>query len=189
MTRSKAKLFTDEIMALYDAKGQLQYGEDLTQLQHMIQSAVLAEEEGYDEEIILAAFLHDIGHFLDVEVERMGNWGVQKHEKIGARYLTQRGFSSNVTTLVAGHVETKRYLCLRDEQYYENLSTASKKTLEYQGGVMSEQEARAFEADPLLNMHIRLRIWDDMGKRADLVFDTRDKYRDMIFRHLMREDR
>lgn len=188
MDQKFAQQITDNIMAMYDAKGHLQYGEELTQLQHMIQSAVLAEEEGYDEEVILAAFLHDVGHFLDQDADLMGDVGVRNHEVIGARYLVENGFSWKIGALVEGHVQAKRYLCFADANYFDGLSAASRKTLGYQGGVMTSDEAAEFESDPLFDLHIRMRIWDDMGKRADLEFDVQDKYREMILRHLTRKD-
>ncbi|MEX2235414.1 MAG: HD domain-containing protein [Cyclobacteriaceae bacterium] len=46
-------------------------------------------KEGYDDEVVLAAFFHDIGH-LCVPVEpdnNMGGFGIRSHEKIGANFL------------------------------------------------------------------------------------------------------
>src|ERR1700754_308115 len=63
MTTEQAQKITDEIMDLYKGYGGAEYaGEKVSQLEHMMQAAQLAEEEGYDEEVVLAAFLHDIGH-------------------------------------------------------------------------------------------------------------------------------
>lgn len=51
----------DFILGLYRRFGNEDYiGEPVSQLEHMSQSAVLAENEGYGEEVILAAFFHDI---------------------------------------------------------------------------------------------------------------------------------
>ena len=53
----------NEIFALYEKHGDEDYiGEPVSQLEHMSQAAALAEEEGYDDEVVLAAFFHDIGH-------------------------------------------------------------------------------------------------------------------------------
>ena len=50
------------------------YGESVTQLEHMVQSAQLAEQEGYDEEVVMAAFFHDIGHLYETEyTDQMGS--------------------------------------------------------------------------------------------------------------------
>src|SRR3546814_12297345 len=68
------------------------------------------------------------------------------------------------STLVAGHVTAKRYLTLKEPGYYDRLSEASKKTLEFQGGPMSEKEARDFESDPMMEACLKIRYWDDEGK-------------------------
>lgn len=53
----------DEIFGLYAKYGGEDYiGEPVSQLEHMSQSAQLAVQEGYDDEVVLAAFFHDIGH-------------------------------------------------------------------------------------------------------------------------------
>lgn len=53
----------DEVFALYEIYGDEDYiGEPVSQLEHMSQAAALAVQEGYDDEVILAAFFHDIGH-------------------------------------------------------------------------------------------------------------------------------
>src|ERR1044072_6626110 len=125
----------------------------------MIEAARLAEQEGYDEEVILAAFLHDIGHICVSAKENnaMDGWGIKDHEEIGAGYLREKGFSKRLARLVASHVEAIRYLTWKDPQYYEQLSDASKEPLEYQGGPILTDEARAFEAHPLFSLIIKMR--------------------------------
>ena len=56
----------NEIFGLYQKYGDEDYiGEPVSQVEHMCQAAQLAEAEGYPEEVILAAFFHDIGHFCE----------------------------------------------------------------------------------------------------------------------------
>jgi predicted HD phosphohydrolase len=66
--------------------------------------------------------------------------------------------------LVEYHVQAKRYLTLKEPGYYERLSLASRRTLEYQGGVMTAEEAEAFERDPLCAVSLRMRQWDELAK-------------------------
>ena len=66
--------------------------------------------------------------------------------------------------LVEYHVQAKRYLTLKEPGYYERLSEASRRTLEYQGGMMTEAEADAFEQDPLCEVSLRMRQWDEQAK-------------------------
>src|ERR1700733_6043886 len=66
MNPEEATKITEEIMHYYEKNGGEEYsGEKLSQLEHMVQAAQLAEEQGQDEEVILAAFLHDIGHLCE----------------------------------------------------------------------------------------------------------------------------
>ena len=177
----------NEVIQLYEQYGGFEYaGEKVTQLEHMVQAARLAEQEGYDEEVILAAFLHDIGHICvsAQEENAMDGWGIKDHEEVGADYLREKGFSKRLARLVASHVEAKRYLTWKDPLYYEQLSDASKKTLEYQGGPMLADEAKAFEKHPLFSLIIKMRHWDDVAKIEHLEVGDLAKYRAMMIRHL-----
>jgi predicted HD phosphohydrolase len=49
------------------------------------------------------------------------------------------------------------------------LSEASKKTLEFQGGVMKANEAEAFEKDALFETSIRMRKWDELAKEVNVA--------------------
>lgn len=187
MNTIQATNIANDIILLYEQYGGSEYaGEKVTQLEHMVQAARLAEQEGYDEEVILAAFLHDVGHICvsAQEGNAMGGWGVKDHEEVGADYLREKGFSKRLARLVASHVEAKRYLTWKDPLYYEQLSEASKITLEYQGGPMLTDEAGAFEAHPLFSLIIKMRHWDDVAKIEHLEVGDLEKYRAMIVRHL-----
>ena len=163
---------TNEIFSMFEQFGADEYaGEKVSQLEHMYQAAEMAKREGYDDEVVLAAFLHDLGHLLPVEKkeDRMvgtdgQQYGLVEHEKVGAEWLRSRGMGERMCRLIASHVNAKRYLTLKDPAYYDQLSEASKQTLEHQGGRMSAEEARAFEADPLFELYIRMRRWDEAAK-------------------------
>ncbi|MGF6167815.1 phosphonate degradation associated HDIG domain protein [Pseudomonas moraviensis] len=161
------------VFGLYERFGASDYiGEPVSQLEHMSQAAELAMAEGCDDEVVLAAFFHDIGHLCAEGADNMGGYGVVSHERLGADYLREAGFSERLARLVEYHVQAKRYLTLREPGYYAQLSEASRRTLEYQGGVMSEAEADAFAADPLCALSLRIRRWDELAKeRAVPVMD------------------
>ncbi|MEN5043148.1 phosphonate degradation HD-domain oxygenase [Pseudomonas koreensis] len=163
----------DRVFALYERFGTRDYiGEPVSQIEHMSQAAQLAMAEGLDDEVVLAAFFHDIGHLCADGAENMGGYGVVSHERLGANYLREAGFSERLARLVEYHVQAKRYLTLREPGYFERLSEASRRTLEYQGGVMSEAEADVFERDPLCAVSLRMRHWDELAKeRAVPVID------------------
>jgi phosphonate degradation associated HDIG domain protein len=194
MTTEQAEKITNEIMDLYAGWGGAEYaGEKVSQLEHMVQAAQLAEEQGYDEEVILAAFLHDIGHIseaakggetMSASRGEMDGYGIIDHEALGAEFLRGKGFSKKVARLVESHVEAKRYLTVKDPAYYDQLSEASKKTLEYQGGPMTPEEAAAFEQYPLFELIIQMRKWDEQAKVEQKPLPDLDHYRQMILRHL-----
>jgi phosphonate degradation associated HDIG domain protein len=181
---------THEILQLYTKYGSNDYiGEPVSQIEHMCQCAELAQIKGHDDEVILAAFFHDIGHLLEhvMHVESMNGYGIINHEKLGANYLAERGFSERVTKLVASHVQAKRYLTYKSQEYYNRLSDASKKTLTFQGGVMSEAEANQFEGDELFNLYISLRNWDEAAKQMNKPLPDLNVYKQIMIQHLLNQ--
>ncbi|MEP6926536.1 MAG: phosphohydrolase, partial [Ginsengibacter sp.] len=105
-------------------------------------------------------------------------------EKIGADYLKSKGFSKKITKLIASHVEAKRYLTFKQPAYYNQLSDASKSTLNFQGGPMSEKEAKDFEKDEWFTLYITLRGWDEKAKTEHVPLPDMELYRNMMIRHL-----
>ena len=171
---NREQVITD-VFGLYEQHGTADYiGEPVSQIEHMSQTAQLAMAEGFDDEVVLAAFFHDIGHLCGQGNANMGGYGVVSHERLGADYLRRAGFSERMARLVEYHVQAKRYLTFRQPDYYARLSEASRRTLAYQGGVMTADEARAFEQDPLHAISLRLRHWDELAKQMHVpVLDLR----------------
>jgi phosphonate degradation associated HDIG domain protein len=169
---------TEAVFNLYYQYGDADYiGEPVSQLEHMSQAAQLAIAEEYDDEVVMAAFFHDIGHLCISQNEHnsMAGFGVKRHEQVGADYLRSMGFSDRVAKLVENHVQAKRYLTFRNPEYFEALSEASKKTLEFQGGKMISEEASMFEKDPLFKTSIRMRQWDELAKEMNVpIIDLED---------------
>jgi len=187
MEKVRAIKTADEIISLYEKYGGNEYyGEAVTQLQHACQSADLAQQGGCDVEMILAAFLHDIGHICAAghKVTVMDNYGVMNHEKIGAAFLRNRRFADRLIQLVQAHVSAKRYLTFKDHNYYNHLSEASKQTLIYQGGKMSHDDAIVFETDPLFEQMIQMRRIDEEAKDESKQPGELAKYHQMIVQHL-----
>lgn len=190
MNEKEAKQVANELITLYRMYGNDDYiGEPVSQIEHMCQAAQLAEKENYDDEVVLAAFFHDIGHLCEhiLEVGSMDGFGVIDHEKIGAEYLNKKGFSGRITKLVASHVAAKRYLTFKNPAYYNQLSDASKRTLEFQGDRMNEAEANAFEQEELFPLYLTLRGWDEMAKEENVPLPNLDYYRDLIIQHLINQ--
>lgn len=161
----------DEVFSLYEQFGDADYiGEPVSQLEHMCQSAQFAMQDGFDDEIVLAAFFHDIGHICGMEnlQNSMGDYGTKSHEKIGADYLREKGFPELIARLVENHVSAKRYLTYKYPEYFEQLSEASQRTLEYQGGKMTSREADQFEMDPQFEISLLMRKWDELAKNTNI---------------------
>lgn len=191
MDQQKALQTVDEVFSLYEQYGGSDYiGEPVSQLEHMCQAAQLAEAEGYDEEVILAAFFHDIGHLCEhiVETTSMDGFGVTDHEVLAGKYLREKGFSEKLASLVECHVQAKRYLTFKFPDYYNKLSEASKITLSKQGGVMNDEEAKEFERDSLHMLYIKLREWDDKAKTEHLPLPSLEVYKIMTLKHLLSQN-
>lgn len=175
-------LTLDAIFAAFDRYGSLSYGEKVSQLEHMLQSAELAREDGASDALVAAALLHDIGHFEVPEPEDAENLAADMaHEVVAARALAGL-FGVEVWRPVALHVAAKRYLSATEAGYVEGLSPASLASLKVQGGPFTPQQARRFEGLPFAEDAIRLRRYDDGAKRAGWVCSPLSDYRDMLER-------
>jgi phosphonate degradation associated HDIG domain protein len=159
----------DNILRLFHQGGHSEYGgEAVTQLEHALQCAMMAEQQGADAELITAALLHDIGHLVhDLPADAPERGIDDRHEDLGHRYLTAM-FTESVTEPVRLHVDAKRYLCTVEPGYLERLSAPSVTSLRLQGGPMTSAEVAAFEASPHGKAASRLRRWDDEAKIPDL---------------------
>ena len=160
----------DDIALLFARRGGEQYsGEAVTQLEHALQSALLAEQDGADDELVTAALLHDLGHLVHELGETPTLRGIDDaHQYLAIPFL--RGlFSDRVIGAISGHVDAKRYLCATRDGYHEALSDDSKRSLALQGGVFDAQQAQAFIARPGAPEAVRLRVWDDLAKAEGLA--------------------
>ena len=161
-------LSLDDIERLFLNRGHEQYsGEPVTQVQHALQTAALAEAEGADDELVTAALLHDLGHLLQDLGNTPSLHGVDDlHQFIAVPFL--RGlFGDRVLGAVQGHVDAKRYLCASRPGYQQALSQDSQRSLALQGGLFSAVQAAEFIARPGAAEAVRLRLWDDQAKLAD----------------------
>ncbi|KAJ5114176.1 hypothetical protein N7456_002710 [Penicillium angulare] len=188
----------ESLITALEKYGQGDYiGESISQLEHCLQAANQANQSGARNELVIAALLHDIGQIIPLEstkevrmnlrdgTENVGRVG---HEAIGAAYLRSLGFSETVCQLVNSHVAAKRYLTAINDAYYASLSSASQRSLAFQGGPFQGSELQMFEMDPLRDEMVALRLWDDGAKLVGVEESTPRAgfYRNMIVDHLER---
>jgi phosphonate degradation associated HDIG domain protein len=155
----------EKIVGLYEAKGGRAYeGEGVTQLEHALQSAHLAEQAGAPAELVCAALLHDLGHLLNDRGETPTLRGVDDRHQYVALPFLRKAFPEAVFGPIRLHVDAKRYLCATRPGYREALSADSKRSLELQGGVFPPQEAERFIRQPFAAEAVSVRLWDDAAK-------------------------
>ena len=159
-----------DIETVFARRGAEQYsGEPVTQLEHALQSAALAEAEGADDELVTAALLHDLGHLLQDLGETPSLRGVDDVHQYAALPFLRGLFGERVLGGIRLHVDAKRYLCATRPEYHDALSEDSKRSLKLQGGVFDAAQAQAFIAQPGAPDAVRLRLWDDRAKVAGLA--------------------
>lgn len=169
-----------KVDSLYKRHGSGDYiGEQISQREHIVQAALLAESffknnaccQDLMNETILAALYHDVGNMLEFEYpgeyDIAENLGILNHEIHGGEWLANNGAPKEICELVVGHVSTKRYLISKNPDYFNQLSNASKKTYEHQGGEMTIEEIYNYENNSLFKLHLRIREWDDKAKNTD----------------------
>ena len=163
-------LSLQDIDTVFARRGAEQYsGEPVTQLEHALQSAALAEAEGADDELVTAALLHDLGHLLQELGETPSLRGVDDVHQYAALPFLRGLFGERVLGGICLHVDAKRYLCATRPDYHDALSQDSKRSLKLQGGVFDAAQAQAFIAQPGAPDAVRLRLWDDRAKIAGLA--------------------
>lgn len=157
------------ITDVFDNRGNDSYGvEAVTQLQHALQSGLLAEEAGAGTGLVVVSLLHDIGHIFEAESlpESCDENMDDRHEFRANGWLKEQ-FGPEVADPVRLHVLAKRYLCTADSGHEETLSPTSRKSYHDQGGTMDAEERAAFESEPFFREALELRKWDDLAKDTD----------------------
>ena len=170
-------LSLDDIERLFERRGGGQYsGEPVTQTEHALQSARLAECEGADEDLVCAALLHDLGHLLHDLDGTPTERGIDDRHQFAVVPFLRGLFSERVLDAIRWHVDAKRYLCATRPGYTAALSADSRRSLALQGGEFTARQARAFIERPHAPDAVRLRLWDDQAKVRDLRTPGLDHY-------------
>jgi predicted HD phosphohydrolase len=153
-------LSRDALAALIDGLAGLPYGgEAVDQRTHALQAGWHATQAGADDELVLAATLHDIGRAKPVAAQ----WPGLPHELSGAEFARSH-IGERAAWIIAQHVPAKRFLVATDAAYHARLSTVSAASLVRQGGPMSDVEVVAFRSHPNAEEAVMVRRWDDTAK-------------------------
>lgn len=172
----------EEMTGLYLNQGAAQYGKEaVTQLQHALQCAHLAEVSGASHELVAAALLHDLGHLIASTAAGQATGVDDLHQFVAIPFL--RGvFPAAVLDPIAMHVDAKRYLCFADPAYHATLSPASQRSLVLQGGPFDQAGADAFMAKPFASDAVALRRWDDLAKDPAAITPGWEHYQEVLER-------
>ena len=162
-----------DLEQLFARHGGEQYsGEPVTQLEHALQTAHLAEQSEAGDALVTACLLHDLGHLLNYQGETPTLRGIDDTHQYFALPFLRGLFSDDVLEAIKLHVDAKRYLCNVDPGYHARLSDDSKRSLALQGGVFDDETAVAFLALRGARDAVMLRQWDDLAKQAGLATPT-----------------
>ena len=158
-----------DIEMLFARRGAEQYsGEPVTQLEHALQTAHLAEQSEASDALVTAGLLHDLGHLLNHQGETPTLRGIDDAHQYFALPFLRGLFPDAVLNAIKLHVDAKRYLCQANANYFARLSDDSTRSLVLQGGVFSAEQASAFLTQAGARDAVLLRQWDDLAKRAGL---------------------
>ncbi len=137
-------------------------GEAVSELEHALQTAALAAADGADDELVLAALLHDVGRVQQVP----------RHQDVALP-----GVGERTQWLVGRHVDAKRWLV--STEAYE-LSEVSLVSLGHQGGPATPTEVETWAQHPWWDDAVRLRRWDDAAKVPGLAVPGLETYRPLL---------
>jgi len=169
----------NQIILSFTNNKSLYIGEGLTMSEHMIQTAMLAEKNKCSNDLICSSLLHDYGHFVIEDPNKLVNDHINgNHETIGANYL-KSFFSNEIIEPILLHVDAKKYLA-RNKKYFNSLSEASKISLNLQDGVMNDIEAKKFEQNKNFINAIKLRNFDEAAKKINIKIKKIEDYKELL---------
>ena len=160
-----------DILQLLNSRATTWYGQEaVSQLEHALQCAQLAENAGESDSTVVAALLHDLGHMLGHNQALVEDADPEAHpekddlHQFVALPFLRNLFPDSVLEPIKLHVDAKRYLCAVDAAYWAGLSPASKHSLGLQGGAFDATQVKAFETLDYWQEAVRLRGYDDLAK-------------------------
>lgn len=155
MTHAENSVVLAETAALLSSLRGVWDEDAVDDLDHALQAATHAVDDGADDELVLAAALHDLAHSpLCDSPDR------DRHDVAARDWLTPR-FGARVGWLAGAHVAAKRFLVATEPGYAEGLSPTSILSLQAQGGAAVDDALAGHRWWPDA---LRLRRYDDAAK-------------------------
>ena len=174
----------DKIISNFINNKSLYIGEKVTISEHMIHTAMIAENNKSSRNLICSCLLHDYGHFILEDPDELVRKKIDgKHEDIGYEYL-KKFFKKEVVEPIKYHVLAKRYLA-KGKKYFNSLSEASKISLKLQGGVLNKDESKEFEKKDFFKNSIKLRKFDESAKKTNIKMKSIINYKDLLISKLL----
>jgi len=181
----------DELVEVFDRYGGDSYmaGEAVTQKNHVLQAANLAEKAGAPEVVVIGLLFHDIGRV--IEDDLIGNESIlhEVHDDLGADWLKRHNFPSEVVDLIRYHTLAKLVLCDEKPGYYHHLSLPSQESYHIQKEkyLQNGETLDYFNSLSYRSWIVSARKCDDMAKDPHLDWERGDipdfdHYREMIER-------
>ena len=150
-------------LSVLENQGNAKSFDEIGRLEHALQCATQAQQNGASPALVAASLLHDIGSILRSDYPELAGDLERGHEKIGAEVLG-RWFGPAVTEPVALHILAKRYLLAKEPGYLEKLSEGSMISLKSQGLPLTPLECEEFLSYDFAEDSLALRRWDDDAK-------------------------
>ena len=169
-----------DLVGLFDESLGRPYSDHVSQLDHALQCAAQARRDRADDEVLVAALLHDVGHLLAPDDAE----GPARHHGSAGALALRPHVPPRVAWLIEHHVVAKRYLVTVDPRYAAALSPVSRRSLAAQGAGLAPDEASVLETHPWFGDAVRLRRWDDAAKQPGLACDPLIEYGPLLERWL-----
>jgi predicted HD phosphohydrolase len=150
----------DDVIALMQTASRYTAGEDLSVLDHSLQTADILQRAFPDDvELQVAGLLHDIDQVIGCHPSL--------HGEVAAEYLGAV-VHAPVLGLIQLHVPAKRFLVSRDPCYRSRLSAASEVSFRSQSEHVPTDEMERFADNVLARRAIALRRADEQAKSSSV---------------------
>jgi len=175
-----------ECILLFKEYGGFQYliGENITQLQHALQAAHIAKICKAPNYIIIGMLLHDIGQLIgrdinhDITIDDLH----ASHDDLGAMWLYDEGFKSDICDIAKYHTLAKVLLCDKSPDYLSQLSLASQ-----QSYFIQKQKYQNLPTVKNVETLLACRLIDDMAKIPHFNPGSLDDY-ELLYNQVLTDD-